>query len=203
MKRTEINRCLVRTAAIGGLAFAISPALAHDDDGTGRVYSTTLSGYNEVHFNGGTLGTSVATLRSGISTGASGSFKIEIDENRDVIDYVLSYDGLEGSVTQAHIHFGLENNVGGIVVWLCQTAGTPAPAAVTAATPLCPAHGTVSGTIRPAQVLAQTAQGIGAGDFDKVVNAIRAGAAYANVHTSLYAPGEIRGQIRKGGGHTH
>jgi hypothetical protein len=88
------------------------------------------------------------------------------------------------------------------VVWLCQTAGTPAPSAVAAYTPFCPLPGgTVTGTIVPVQVLAQTAQGIAAQDFDKVVRAIRAGAAYVNVHSTLFGPGEIRGQLRKGGGH--
>jgi CHRD domain len=86
------------------------------------------------------------------------------------------------------------------VVWLCQvTTGPPgvrAPDAVAASTPECPTpEGTVEGTITPEQVLAQTAQGFAAGDFDALVDAIRAGATYANVHSSLFAPGEIRGQI--------
>jgi hypothetical protein len=33
------------------------------------------------------------------------------------------------------------------------------------------------------------------GDFDALVRAIRAGAAYANVHSTLFTPGEIRGHI--------
>ena len=122
----------------------------------------------------------------------------------DVIDYELTYKGLEGTVTQAHIHFGQRHTVGGIVVWLCQTVSpasdpaSPAPPPVDsiAITPLCPAEGTVSGTITPGEVLAQTAQGIDAGQFEELVRALRAGAAYANVHSSLFGPGEIRGQIR-------
>ena len=58
--------------------------------------------------------------------------------------------------------------------------------------------GTVTGTIVPAQVLTATGQGINAGEFDEVVRAIRAGAAYANVHSATFGPGEIRGQIRRG-----
>jgi hypothetical protein len=38
----------------------------------------------------------------------------------------LSYDDLEGTVSQAHIHFGQKAMNGSIVVCLCQTAGTPA-----------------------------------------------------------------------------
>ena len=115
--------------------------------------------------------------------------------------YELRYSGLEGDVTQAHIHFGQNHTVGGIVVWLCQTAAAPAPPSVAASTPTCPQQGTVTGTIGPAQLLAQDAQGIASGEFNELIRAIRAGATYANVHSSLFPPGEIRGQI--GDGHDH
>jgi len=91
-----------------------------------------------------------------------------IDDRAETIHYELSFEGLESDVTQSHIHFGQRNTVGGIVVWLCQTAGTPAPAAVAAATPQCggPRANTVTGTITPTQVLTATGQGIDAGEFD-------------------------------------
>jgi hypothetical protein len=81
------------------------------------------------------------------------------------------------------------------VVWLCQTAAVPAPGNVSTVTPICPQSGTVTGTITPAQVLEAVGQGIAQGEFDEVVAAIRAGRAYANVHSSLFPPGEIRGQL--------
>jgi hypothetical protein len=165
------------------------------DDG-GRVFDARLSGYNEVH-----LIAAPPALRGAISTAANGKFRARIDDHANVISYELSYEGLEGAVTQAHIHFGQHHTVGGIVVWLCQTEGTAAPAAVAALTPFCPAEGTVTGTIVPAQVLAVTGQGIDAGEFDELVAAIRAGASYANVHSVLFPPGEIRGPIRGGHGH--
>jgi hypothetical protein len=112
-----------------------------------------------------------------------------------MIHYELSYEGLVGTVTQAHIHFGQPSTVGGIVVWLCETTLAEAPAAVAAATPTCPQSGKVTGTILPAQVLAQAAQGFPAGDLKELVRAIRNNAAYANVHSTTFGPGEIRGQI--------
>jgi hypothetical protein len=146
-------------------------------------------------------------LRGAIFSDAKGKFRAFIDKGNDRILYELDYSGLGSDVTQAHIHFGQKHTVGGIVVWLCQTAGTPAPAAVAALTPVCPqdtsVSGTVRGTITPAQVLAQTAQGINAGDFDAVVRAIRNNAAYANVHTQTFGPGEIRGQIEEHERHRH
>jgi hypothetical protein len=150
-----------------------------------------LSGFNEVHFSGG----SPATLRGAVSTAASGAFVAKIVDAPKSIRYQLRYRGLEGTVTQAHIHFGQNHTVGGIVVWLCETASSPAPAEVADATPTCPPSGVVTGTITPAQVLTAAGQGLNAGEYDELVRAIRAGATYANVHSSLFPPGEVRGQI--------
>jgi len=157
-------------------------------------FFTWLSSFNEVHFVAGPP----AALRGAISSGASGSFSATLNKSGDVVEYTLHYEGLESDVTQSHIHFGQRRTVGGIVVWLCQTQGTRAPAAVDAATPFCPGarEGTVSGTFNAAQVLAQSTQGIDAGQFDELIRAIRAGAAYANVHSTTFTPGEIRGQIK-------
>jgi hypothetical protein len=176
------------------LSFALSFAAGAAERGP-RLFSTRLSGYNEVHFNAGPP----ATLRGAVSTQASGTFSATLSNAADVIEYELTYSGLEGTVTQAHIHFGQPGTVGGIVVWLCQTAESPAPVPVDTLTPLCPTEGTVTGTITPIQVLAQTAQGISAEEFAELVRALRAETAYANVHSSLHGPGEIRGQIRIGG----
>jgi hypothetical protein len=50
-------------------------------------------------------------------------------------------------------------------------------------------------------VIAIAAQGVAAGEFAEVVDAIRAGVTYANVHTfPIFTGGEIRGQIKKAKG---
>jgi hypothetical protein len=159
-----------------------------------------LSGFNEVHFIAGNATTPPA-LRGAVSTAASGQFTATIDKSETQIAYTIVYKGLEADVTQSHIHFGQKHTVGGIVVWLCQTTGTPAPTAVAASTPFCPGlrDGTVSGTITAAQVLTVTGQGIDATQFAELLRAIRAGAAYANVHSTTFTPGEIRGQIKVSG----
>lgn len=179
---------LTCTMVLGTLTLTMA-----DDDHSnqGRRLRTRLSGYEEVHFSAGPP----ASLRGAVSTRASGRFTATIDADESSIAYELIYADLEGDVTQAHIHFGQQHTVGGIVVWLCQTAGTPAPAAVAAVTPICPAAGTVTGTITPSQVLAVAPQGIDAGEFAELVRAIRAGTTYVNVHSSLFPPGEIRGQL--------
>ena len=188
--------CLALLMVVSTIPMALADNDEHNKSHKVRVH---LSGFNEVHFVAGTPDTTPIVppaLRGAVSTAASGKFVAEIDEHNDIIHYKLSYKNLEGNVTQGHIHFGQRHTVGGIVVWLCQTAGTPAPATVAALTPFCPEpEGTVEGTIIPAQVLAQTAQGIAAGEFDELVRAMRAGATYANVHSTLFPPGEIRGHI--------
>ena len=114
-------------------------------------------------------------------------------------DAVLRFDDLVGTVQQSHIHFAQRGVNGSVVVWLCQTATTPAPASVAALTPTCVEGEDIKGTISAANVLtAGTAsQQILAGEFDEVLAAIRAGYAYVNVHaTPLNPGGEIRGQFR-------
>jgi CHRD domain len=131
-----------------------------------------------------------------VSTVASGEFRGFISHNDDSIDYELTYSGLEGTVTQAHIHFGQRSVIGSIVIWLCQTGTNPSPVA---GTPPCPQSGTVTGTVTASDVINAntTSQRISAGELAEVIAAIRAGAAYVNVHsTPLTQGGEIRGQIR-------
>jgi hypothetical protein len=49
--------------------------------------------------------------------------------------------------------------------------------------------------IIPTDVIGPASQGIGPGDFGKLVDAIRSGVTYVNVHTPMFPAGEIRGQI--------
>jgi hypothetical protein len=53
----------------------------------------------------------------------------------------------------------------------------------------------VSGTATAANVIAVPAQGVAGRDFATVLDAIRSGVAYANIHTSAHPGGEIRGQL--------
>jgi hypothetical protein len=134
-----------------------------------------------------------------VSTPASGELKAHISRDDGLIEYELSYSNLVGTVQQAHIHMAQRGVNGSIVIWLCQTTTTPAPAAVAGLTPFCPQSGTVTGQITAANVIAAstTSQQILAGELAEVIAAIRAGVAYANVHaTPLNPGGEIRGQLR-------
>ena len=126
-----------------------------------------------------------------ISTVASGRFEVTIDDDAQTLSYELEYSGLEGTVTQAHVHFGKRAVNGGISYFLCGTPASPGPAG----TPTCPASGTVSRTIGAADIIGPTGQGIEPAAFAEIVAAMREGHTYANVHSSKWPGGEIRAQI--------
>jgi hypothetical protein len=128
-----------------------------------------------------------------VSSPGSGEFKAKIDRKAGSIFYELSYSGLQGNITQAHIHFGQHGVNGGISVWLCGTAALPGPPG----TPACAGttDGTVNGTLTAANVIGPGGQLIAAGELDELLDAIRAGVAYVNVHTTAVGAGEIRGQL--------
>ena len=130
-----------------------------------------------------------------VSTTATGEFTATIAPDGDTIFYSETFSGLQGTVTQSHIHVGQLGVNGSVVIFLCQTATNADP---TGLAPPCPQEGTVSGTITTANVIAgaTATQQLAAGDLAAVIAAIRAGAAYANVHTTPSPGGEIRGQLR-------
>ncbi len=171
-----------RALAIGAVAAATvagSVAVASGDDGSGRNtdIKERLSGFQEDPF--------------ALSTTGTGEFQARINPAGDEISYTLSYSALEGNVQQAHIHLGGLHQSGGISVFLCTNLGNGP-----AGTQLCPpAPATVEGVLVPADVIGPVAQGITAGQFDELVEAIRSGTTYVNVHSSLYQGGEIRSQL--------
>ena len=169
------------------LVFAVAATVFAVVEGI-RRFKGSLTGYEEV---------------PAVSTGASGDFKATINDDETAVSYELSYTDLEGTVTQAHIHFGQAGANGAIQVWLCGTASNPGPAG----TQTCPPPpATITGTITSAEVTGQPAgppagQGIQPGEFGELLKAIRAGKTYANVHSNKFPGGEVRSQL--GPGHSN
>ncbi len=164
-----------RTVLLAALAAAI-PSLAQSPT-AGFVFRAQLSGYQEV---------------PAVATTGSGSLDLMLSGDAQAVEYELSYSRLQGTVQQAHIHFAQPGVSGSIVVWLCGTATNPGPAG----TPTCPQSGTVTGVFTAANVVAAaSSQQLGTGELAKLIQALRASAAYVNVHTTLSPGGEIRGQI--------
>ena len=113
------------------------------------------------------------------------------------MSYELTYSGLSSTPPLfAHVHFAQPNVNGAVSFFLCGGGGKPACPASTA-TP-------VTGTISAADVAQVTTQGlVPAGNIGAIIDEIRAGFAYANVHTTQSPGGEIRGQLEDVRGHGH
>jgi len=161
--------------AVAGALMSSSPASASDR----RSFSARLEGFNEV---------------PAISSPAKGSFRARLSPDGLSLHYRLTFSGLSAPVTQAHIHFGERHTGGGIMVWLCQTP--PAFTDPTGLAPACVDEGTVEGDLTTLNIVQPGNQGIAAGEFEEFVRALRNDAGYANVHTTAFGGGEIRGQIR-------
>ena len=125
-----------------------------------------------------------------VTTTATGTATFDIVG--DQINYTVNVTGLTNAVV-SHIHIAPDGENGPVRLNLCGT-GDPVPACSTA----------------PSGVLATGTNGTTVGTpaitFDELVEAIRAGNAYVNVHTDNGTPppntgagdmasGEIRGQI--------
>ena len=170
MKHSSTIFALLGAAA---LTITVGSATAHDKHDRQEVVRTLLLGVNET---------------PSISTPASGRLRAVIDEDSGLINFTLTYEGLTTPPAVAHIHFGERHVAGGVMVFLCGGGGQPA-------CPPSPAE--ITGSITAANVVGPTAQGITAGEFAKVLAAIRSGASYANVHTTNFPAGEIRGQLTR------
>jgi hypothetical protein len=181
-------QAVISVGVMAGFAAAAVADDDHHDRGKQRVFRARLVSLNEV---------------PAVSSPAKGQFYAVVNKEGTSFTYWLTYSGMTADVSQSHVHFGNHHTNGGISVWLCQ--GTiAAPASVVAQTPTCAARETASpitATIDATDVIGPTGQGIGVAEFAELLAAIRAGAAYANVHSNAAAPavsfpgGEIRGQL--------
>jgi hypothetical protein len=139
-------------------------------------FESALSGYNEV---------------PAVSSNGTGTLRVVVNDTEDEIAWELSYAGTAGVVTQAHIHFAADGNNGGVSAFLCSNLGNfPVQAC-----PLSP--GSVSGTIRAADIIGPSNQGIAAGELNELIQAIKERVAYVNVHTDAFPGGELRAQIKQ------
>jgi CHRD domain len=174
----EVDMRRVSIAVVLTLAMAVAVVMlsaTSADEGTLKLRAS-LNGFQEVPPK---------------LTDGAGTFTATI--NGGTLHYTLTYSNLSSTVLQAHIHFGQKAVSGGIFIWLCQTATNPSP---TSTTPMCPEPGgTVSGTVTAADVQKVTGQTLRGGNFNDAIAIIRSGEAYANVHTTNFPGGEIRGQV--------
>jgi hypothetical protein len=125
-----------------------------------------------------------ATLLSGnetppIANAANGIGNFTFDTVAQNITYSLSYSALSSTAVMAHIHFGPVGVSGPIILPF-----SPSPTGTS---------GTLSGVLTTANLINQATTGIAT--FTDIYNAALAGSLYANLHTTNFPAGEIRGQL--------
>jgi len=177
----------VKVSSILGVAlvvFALTAAAGEDGKRSGRFFAK-LKPTEEV---------------PALSSSARGSFKAWINEANQTISYELSYEELEGEPLQAHIHIGQRGANGGVSVFLCGNAPAVPPEGVPQPPACPPAPATLTGELMPANIVGPAGQGIEPttqtdNEFDELVRMLRMGLTYANVHSSRFPAGEIRGQV--------
>jgi hypothetical protein len=157
------------------LGLLVLSAFAARGDGDATRFRATLVGVEETP----------AIFAAGHAT-----FNAQILGGDTRIDFTLTYEDLTAPPLAAHVHFGQRAVAGGVSYFLCGGGGKPA----------CPpsTSGTISGTVVAADVVGPAAQGIAAGNLAAIIQMMRAGLTYANMHTPAHTGGEIRGQLKPG-----
>lgn len=139
-----------------------------EPDEEAREFSADLSGEAEV---------------PSVDTDASGESELEFsDDDEPRLEYELEVEGpFNGCVTQAHIHQGAADENGPVVAFLFE-----------ADEPLADPEGTIAEDTLTADDLVGPMEGE---DLEVLLEEMRAGNTYVNVHSTEHPPGEIRGQI--------
>jgi hypothetical protein len=171
MKKLSISLAL---ASVLALSFGSFPTTskAGDDD---IAISARMRGLGEVPPN---------------NSKAVGEFRGSISADGTTITYTLTWSGLTTLPLFSHIHFGPTKETGGVMVFLCGGGGKPACTQATS--------GMASGTINANDIVGPASQGIDpapAGKFADVIRAIRTSNAYANLHSTKFPGGEVRGPV--------
>jgi len=163
----------------------ISLALPAQED-EAVVFTAKLSTFNEVPPK---------------ANGAHGTFRARLSEDGTTLNWTFTWSGLTGPPLFAHIHFGLKGGNYPVMTFFC---GGPKGVTGIPQKPDCPqtTSGSITGTTTADDIIALNMapndQALDQHDFAGFLSALRAGSAYANMHTDRFKGGEIRGQVRPG-----
>ncbi|KCZ70398.1 CHRD domain-containing protein [Candidatus Methanoperedens nitroreducens] len=120
-----------------------------------------------------------------VDTLAQGRATFRLNEDGTELSYRLNVSNIE-DVSMAHIHLGAAGMNGPVVAWLYP--GEPQPAVI---------PGRFDGVLAEGTITADNLVGPLEGQSLKaLMDVMRAGETYANVHTEQNPEGEVRGQIR-------
>jgi len=182
MKRLTIKIAVAMLFVIAAVSLA-SMGLRAQDAGDQLQLSTRLSSFNEVPPK---------------AIGSHGSFSGTLNESGTTLNWTLTWTGLTGPPLFAHIHFAQAGVNSSVMTFLC---GGPAGNPDIPQKPDCPqtTSGSITGTTNAGDIIAlnssPTDLGLDLHDFATFLRALRASDGYANMHTTRFPGGEIRGQI--------
>jgi hypothetical protein len=120
-----------------------------------------------------------------VDTRARGQAIFQLDRSGTTLSYRLIVANIE-NVTMAHIHLAPAGENGPVVAWLYPEG--PPPQQIDGRSNGVLATGTITDDDLVGPLAGQT--------LDDLMEEIRAGRTYVNVHTAQYPAGEVRGQIR-------
>ncbi len=128
-----------------------------------------------------------ATLGGGEETpillsGAAGTAEVVVDMTSREFVVTLQIFNIPTSTTAGHIHVGSKGIAGPVVIDFPAIAGR---------------LGDFTTTFRVGRAAFRPASAIGINTIDDVIQAVLAGNAYVNIHTSTNPTGEIRGQLER------
>lgn len=162
-----MRRLTVILSAMALLAIGAAPAISA---GHGTNFRTHLTGAEEV---------------PAVETRAQGQAIFKLSADGESLSYKLIVANIE-NVTMAHIHLGAEGVNGPPIVWLYPDG--PPPQLI---------EGRSNGVLASGVITADDLVGPLEGQtIDDLMDSIRSGDTYVNVHTVDHPDGEVRGQIR-------
>ena len=158
---------LAGALSVSGLATAqeMDPTPAEPNP-SHATFVAELSGFNEV---------------PGAATLAKGAASYQVAANHSSVYYTITLTDASTAVTAAHIHLGRPGENGPVVVPLCGTPTTPA----------CAGEGLIVQGSFTQEALAGP---LASSTLDGLVDQMRQGNTYTNVHSTKFPGGEARGQ---------
>ena len=169
---------------LAGLTLQPSPVKVSADDDHGgrrRFFSASLVSFNEV---------------PAVSSGeAKGFFRAKLNRDGDALRYVAFLLGALGARDPSPTSTSARAAPTGRS-WCGSARPRPTSTRRPCRRPAPSQEGTVEGTITAANIIKAGTQGVDVGEFDEFLRALHEDAGYANVHTTAFPGGEIRGQVK-------
>src|SRR5260370_7617343 len=168
-------------AAIAVLVFGnFSTQANNNDDGGALRFSTLLSTFNEVPPK---------------ANGAHGTFRAKLSEDGTTLNWTITWSGLSGPPSVAHIHFGLKGMNYPVMTFFC---GGPTGNPAILQKPDCPktTSGSITGTTTAADIIALNTPGandqaLDLHDFAGFLRALGPRSPSPNMHTTRFPAAEI------------